>query len=350
MSLNCQVCEINPYKYKCPRCSYKTCSLICCKKHKTIIYCTGQRDKAKFLKKDEIDEMELLNDYRYLEETSNIIDASQRPSLNLDSSTPSNSATYNGFFENLRKFVNCEFGITLNLMPNQATRHLANKTRFNRSSKVVSWSIEFIFHLNNKSPNLIKLNSEKNLFSSKETLRTILNSFYEKYKNDLFEPISHKTRVNTDSSISLDLHTEFNHIIEKEDFFGLNILLEVIDFENKQKFYTKLDLNETLENSLRGQTLLEYPTFYIVKDEEMSSYKLKRNIDETKKDLSLNGKNESTANILEDNEFKIEDNDKKYKDTDENTLDKTKRSVDLDHKLTIKKLKTEITEDGELSD
>ena len=83
MSLNCQVCEINPYKYKCPRCSYKTCSLICCKKHKTIIYCTGQRDKAKFLKKDEIDEMELLNDYRYLEETSNIIDASQRPSLNL---------------------------------------------------------------------------------------------------------------------------------------------------------------------------------------------------------------------------------------------------------------------------
>lgn len=82
MSLKCEICENNPHKYKCPRCSYKTCSLVCCNKHKETMNCTGMRDKTKFLKKDEFNEMALLSDYRFLEESSNIIDAAHRQTIN----------------------------------------------------------------------------------------------------------------------------------------------------------------------------------------------------------------------------------------------------------------------------
>ena len=50
--------------------------------------------------------------------------------------------------ENLRKFVNAQFGIDLKLMPFQSTRHLYNKTLFNRAANTVSWSLEMVFHLN----------------------------------------------------------------------------------------------------------------------------------------------------------------------------------------------------------
>lgn len=241
-------------------------------------------------------------------------------------------------------------------MPNQASRHLANKTRFNRNSKVVSWSIELIFHLSNNSPNsnLIKLNTKKNLFSSKETLRSILNSFYEKYKSDLFEPSSHKTKVETDSSQNfLALYTEFDPIFKTENFTNINILLPVTDFEKKKKFYVKLDLNETLENSIRKRTLLEYPTFYIVKDEQMSSYRLEKDIEETtsknsmKNEISESGSHIlKDANDLEDGEY----NTSESQDSDESLVNSNKRPIDLDTDQTSKKSKTIKTEDGELSD
>ncbi len=30
----CEVCKTNDFKYKCPKCTSRTCSLVCVKKHK----------------------------------------------------------------------------------------------------------------------------------------------------------------------------------------------------------------------------------------------------------------------------------------------------------------------------
>uniref|UniRef100_A0A0K0DYL4 HIT-type domain-containing protein n=1 Tax=Strongyloides stercoralis TaxID=6248 RepID=A0A0K0DYL4_STRER len=37
----CQVCNIEKHKYRCPKCQYKTCSLVCCKQHKEEYNCDG---------------------------------------------------------------------------------------------------------------------------------------------------------------------------------------------------------------------------------------------------------------------------------------------------------------------
>ena len=87
--------------------------------------------------------------------------------------------------ENLRKFVNAQFGIDLKLMPFQSTRHLYNKTLFNRAANTVSWSLEMVFHLNTND--LFRFNTKSKLYSSNQPLRSILIKFYKDFKSELFE-------------------------------------------------------------------------------------------------------------------------------------------------------------------
>ena len=40
----CMVCEDAPKQYKCPRCDYFTCSLICCKQHKVEVRQSAEKN------------------------------------------------------------------------------------------------------------------------------------------------------------------------------------------------------------------------------------------------------------------------------------------------------------------
>lgn len=73
----CAVCEIAAAQYKCPACSMMTCSLVCCKAHKTKVLfscnifpcedkcefaqwdCSGQRERSSFVKSSEYSEPHL---------------------------------------------------------------------------------------------------------------------------------------------------------------------------------------------------------------------------------------------------------------------------------------------------
>ena len=361
MSTKCEICVVNLHKYTCPRCSLKSCSLDCCRKHKLDTGCTGQRDKTKFIKKDEFNEMELLNDYKFLEEQYNMIDAAQRTAQQLDTVDPIQTTVHTGFFENLRKFVAAELKINLKLMPLQATRHLANKTRFNRNTKEVSWSLELIFHLNDRNgdKNLLKLNTNKNLFSSKDTLHNVLSKFYQKYKSDLFETPSSKSKSDTTaSSNSIALYTEFNSVFEAECFNDENIhvLQQIDDFEKKKKYFIKLDLNDTLEAVLRHKTIIEYPAFFIVKPNDLKEYSIQEETPNSQeKNISSKSPQISNKNKLEDGECNTDDsegeddqvkNAKRANYFDENVNKKLKSNgeeIVLTNKL-------ENVEDGEIDD
>ncbi|KMU87162.1 hypothetical protein CIHG_05103 [Coccidioides immitis H538.4] len=50
----CTICHTNLPKYTCPRCSTRTCSLPCSKRHKLWSQCSGVRDPAAYLKRKEL--------------------------------------------------------------------------------------------------------------------------------------------------------------------------------------------------------------------------------------------------------------------------------------------------------
>ncbi|GAB1215421.1 hypothetical protein ATERTT37_004608 [Aspergillus terreus] len=50
----CTICHINAPKYRCPRCSTRTCSLPCSRRHKLWSQCSGIRDPAAYLRRSEL--------------------------------------------------------------------------------------------------------------------------------------------------------------------------------------------------------------------------------------------------------------------------------------------------------
>ncbi|PKY00065.1 hypothetical protein P168DRAFT_276491 [Aspergillus campestris IBT 28561] len=50
----CTICHIHPPKYRCPRCSTRTCSLPCSKRHKLWSQCSGVRDPAAYLRRADL--------------------------------------------------------------------------------------------------------------------------------------------------------------------------------------------------------------------------------------------------------------------------------------------------------
>ncbi|EAW13253.1 zinc finger HIT domain-containing protein [Aspergillus clavatus NRRL 1] len=50
----CTICHIHPPKYRCPRCSTRTCSLPCSRRHKLWSQCSGVRDPAAYLRRSEL--------------------------------------------------------------------------------------------------------------------------------------------------------------------------------------------------------------------------------------------------------------------------------------------------------
>ncbi|KAL4964955.1 zinc finger HIT domain-containing protein [Aspergillus stella-maris] len=50
----CAICHLQPPKYKCPRCSLRSCSLPCTKKHKAWSQCSGIRDPGAYARRSEL--------------------------------------------------------------------------------------------------------------------------------------------------------------------------------------------------------------------------------------------------------------------------------------------------------
>ncbi|KAL8178366.1 UNVERIFIED_CONTAM: Box C/D snoRNA protein 1 [Gekko kuhli] len=75
-------------KYRCPRCMKYSCSLVCVKQHKTTYNCNGVREKTAFVSINQFSDLNLLSDYRFLEDVGRMADraardgASHRPRTN----------------------------------------------------------------------------------------------------------------------------------------------------------------------------------------------------------------------------------------------------------------------------
>ena len=52
LSQLCSICHAAPYKYKCPGCGARNCSLICIQKHKVRTECSGRHNPTDFVPRE----------------------------------------------------------------------------------------------------------------------------------------------------------------------------------------------------------------------------------------------------------------------------------------------------------
>jgi hypothetical protein len=74
----CQECRDTNFRYQCPRCSFRTCSLKCCKSHKERTGCNGKRDRTKFLPIAHMTDGTIDSDYHFLEDVLGAVERAKR--------------------------------------------------------------------------------------------------------------------------------------------------------------------------------------------------------------------------------------------------------------------------------
>lgn len=72
---NCEVCGENSAKYTCPKCEVQTCCLKCVRIHKKELECDGIRDKTKYVPISKFTNLDLLSDYRLLEDATRAVES-----------------------------------------------------------------------------------------------------------------------------------------------------------------------------------------------------------------------------------------------------------------------------------
>lgn len=91
--LVCQECQEDSFRYQCPRCSHRTCSLKCCLAHKKRTGCNGQRDRTKFLLVSNMNDGTIANDYHFLEDVLGAVERAKRTAGNA-ATTPTNAKKF----------------------------------------------------------------------------------------------------------------------------------------------------------------------------------------------------------------------------------------------------------------
>ncbi|CAF1055730.1 unnamed protein product [Adineta ricciae] len=135
----CSICRQNPIKYTCPRCSLRTCSLSCCIEHKKTLNCNGQRDKTLFKSLNTMTDLDLLSDYRFLEEVNRQVETSKRDELANRMKSLNESTRFQKLIQSKLKSL---WSIQILYLPRFSTRHKQNQMWFDRKTDDIFWHVE----------------------------------------------------------------------------------------------------------------------------------------------------------------------------------------------------------------
>lgn len=138
----CDECGSNPWKYRCPGCSIRSCSLPCVNSHKKRTSCTGKRRLTESVPLSQFDDKHLLADYRFLEETKRVADSAKR--------MISGFRCYFGFklptkLSMLRNAARRR-RIQLLFFPAGMSKRETNQSRYDLRKNTISWTVELRFH------------------------------------------------------------------------------------------------------------------------------------------------------------------------------------------------------------
>ncbi|KAM6168366.1 box C/D snoRNA protein 1 isoform 1-T1 [Erethizon dorsatum] len=251
----CETCGTEEAKYKCPRCMRYSCSLPCVKKHKAELTCNGVRDKTAYVSIQQFTEMNLLSDYRFLEDVARTADHISRDALL--KKPISNKHTY--FMKNRAR----RQGINLKLLPNGFTKRKENSTFFDKRKQQFRWHVKLQF------PQSQAEYIEKRVPDDK-TINEILKPYIDPEKSDPVIRQRLKAYIRSQTSVQ--------------------ILMKVENMQQNLVRYYELDPHKSLLDNLRNKVIIEYPTLHVVLKESSNDMVLLHQV-----------KSESTKNLGSEN-------------------------------------------------
>ncbi|KAL2726820.1 box C/D snoRNA protein 1 [Vespula squamosa] len=252
----CEVCNANKAKYTCPKCEVRTCCLICVNIHKKELECDGIRDRMKFKPLSSFTDLDLLNDYRLLEEVGRSVDKFKKNPLKKCTRNINLPVHLNRLRTGIyNRKVNFHF------MPQHFTKHKKNTTFLKWKTNELFWRIEWLFP---QADNIIQV-TERAL----ETVRLSILLEEILYPLNAMEEKSDIEKLNL--KLSLNDKLQF---YQAADLNGLKVLLKAEKITKSDIRFHELDVTLTLKENLENKTIIEFPTLYVVLNDHIDMYEI----------------------------------------------------------------------------
>ncbi|XP_063972611.1 box C/D snoRNA protein 1 [Diachasmimorpha longicaudata] len=273
---NCEVCAKESAKYTCPKCEVRTCCLECVNIHKKELNCSGIRDNTKFVPLKEFTDLDLLSDYRLLEEVGRSVDQLQRDE----------SKKY-GRFHNLPTHLHklrqaaMRSTVQLEFMPQNFSRHKQNTTFFNWKTNELFWRLEWIF----PQAENIKWVTERAL----ESVR--LSELLE----NILDPLNCKNPP-TDDPKAKELLADKLQFYSSSSLSGIKVFLKAEKVKKSDSRFYELDVTESLKENLANRTIIEFPIIYVALKDHAHMFETIDSDDEKKQEAEVELHPNTTTN------------------------------------------------------
>lgn len=219
----CNICKENPWKYKCPQCGRRTCSLECSKKHKLQFDCQGKIQVTAFVDRKTLTSTPhaLNRDYAFLQKINRRLELTSQDD-------ESHMVTGSSFGKRKRNHSQTKIvknGVNIACLPAGMQRAKRNKSGWNPKRKKFIWTVEYKDFTKPDQPLATKDVTDDTL------IKTVLNL-----------PI--------ESTVKVWLHFRT---------------------QGSVKYVVEVDSNKELNSQLLGKTVVEYPTFIITETSDLPS-------------------------------------------------------------------------------
>ena len=248
----CEICKKEEYKYNCPKCKIKTCSVSCVKTHKKKYGCDGEKDKFKLITKQvDYNEQVFHRDVNFLNNAINDINMSNKKIYNLTENTDnSQNKTFKTFKRILKKFRDINYYKSPIIM--ECNKY--NKSYSDTNLKKIYWTIKLNF-LDEKLYYISDI-----VFDGDETnLKKLID-----YLNNNKESID-KNNVDILNIIKDEEWYKKYGFYIKMDIFSLNYEEKKKYFNYNKYYYSICDLETNINELLKGKNVYEFPEFYLIK-------------------------------------------------------------------------------------
>lgn len=243
---NCEVCGANKAKYTCPKCEVRTCCLECVHIHKRELECNGIRDKTKFKPLKSFTDLDVLSDYRLLEEVGRTIEQLKRD--------PFKKCTrLSNLPVHLHKLQAAAFKrkTSLQFMPQHFSRHKDNTTFLNWKTNELYWRIEWIF----PQAESTKWITERALESTR--LSTLIE--------EVLDPVKSFDSKNDIEELNLRMRLNDRlQFYQAASLSGIKVLLKAEKVVKSELRFYELDVTLTLKENLENKTIIEFPIVYVI--------------------------------------------------------------------------------------
>ncbi|XP_068205785.1 box C/D snoRNA protein 1 [Palaemon carinicauda] len=242
----CSVCVSSSAKYTCPACSAKTCSLACVKTHKKNANCNGTRNKTAMVHKEEMNNLTLLSDYRFLEEIDHKLDDNHRHPLRRHIMLKHGERPPLPHFLQRLKSEAWNRGTLLKFMPNHFVAHQENSTRYYFKEGIIRWHVKWIFH--QADVTFVDKDVDENT-----TIVKLLSKYLE--PND---------SLGAEDSEKLAYYHSAS--------YGRVAVLLRTNEKGSGPAFEEAFMKKSLRLNLANKTVIEYPVFYVILRDHIHSY------------------------------------------------------------------------------